>query len=323
MLMANFGLLLEHLPSPLEPLNIPWLADKGLRLIVKRDDLLHWPGAPAFGGNKWRKLKYNLLEAKQLGHSHLLTIGGAYSNHLAAVAAAGKALGFRTTGIVRGDQPTQALSPTLAYVTGCGMQLHYCQRGAFRQLRDPVFANDYLQSFEPHYYLPEGGTNGLAMEGCAELAREMLSQTNTGKPLLIAVACGTGGTLAGILKGLEGRAQAMGIATLKGGFLGNEVSKLIQKYTDGIREEIVIAGDYHFGGYARVTPALLSFIREFRSQHGIVLDPVYTGKLFYGLLDLAHKDYFEPGTTLIGIHTGGLQGNAGFPDLFTTLESPR
>lgn len=316
--MADFGLLLQHSPSPLQPLQIPWLADKGLRLLVKRDDLLHWPGAPAFGGNKWRKLKYNLLEANRQGHSHLVTVGGAFSNHLAAVAAAGKALGFSTTGIVRGEEIPGTLTPTLEYAMGCGMRLHFCSRSEFRQLREPAFVAQYLQSFEPHYYLPEGGTNGLALRGCAELAKEILAQTGTSEHIVIGVACGTGGTLAGILNGLEGKAKALGVAALKGEFLAGEVSRLLQKYSDANHPEIIIEGNYHFGGYARVSPALFAFMREFRSQHHILLDPVYTGKLFYGLLDLARKDYFAPGTTLIGIHTGGLQGNAGFPDLFTT-----
>ncbi|WP_258048970.1 1-aminocyclopropane-1-carboxylate deaminase/D-cysteine desulfhydrase [Hymenobacter sp. NBH84] len=193
-------LILQELPEPVA-------ARRNIRLLLLRDDLTQ----PALPGNKWRKLKYNLREARHLGHNTLLTFGGAYSNHLAAVAAAGPLHGFRTVGVVRGE-PTLPLNPTLAGAQAHGMQLHYLDRATYRRKTEPEVLAELLREVGPAYVIPEGGSNALALPGCAELVTELTQQTDFD---YLCVACGTGGTLAGLLTGLAGTRQAIGVAALK------------------------------------------------------------------------------------------------------------
>ncbi len=295
-------LLDEHLPSPIQTLESDWLMDKSIRLLVKRDDLLRIDEHSAFCGNKWRKLKYNLYEARRRGLSILLTFGGAFSNHLAAVAEAGKVFDFQTIGIVRGEE-TLPLNPTLQFCQAYGMQLHYVDRTTYRQKNEPDFIEWLTQEFGEFYLIPEGGTNELALKGCAEIVKEIENQLIT-FPNYIAVACGTGGTLAGVVSGLNGKSQAIGFSVLKG--------YVAQPLGCDIYNNWHIQTDYHFGGYAKFSSELIDFINQFKQTFGIPLDPIYTGKLFFGLFDMIQKDFFPPGSTLLAIHTGGLQGIAGF-----------
>ncbi|QDA59763.1 1-aminocyclopropane-1-carboxylate deaminase/D-cysteine desulfhydrase [Hymenobacter jejuensis] len=283
---------------------------KGIRLLLLRDDLRH----PELPGNKWRKLKYNLLEARKQGHDTLLTFGGAYSNHLAAVAAAGHLYGFNTIGVVRGDELQLAqddqLNPTLAQAVAHGMTLRYLDRNTYRRKHEAAVQAELLAQTGPAYVVPEGGTNALALRGCAELVTELAAHTAFDA---LCVACGTGGTLAGLLTGLAGTRQAVGIAALKGGdFLRNDVNALTQQIVGQRYTNWALQTDYHFGGYASFSPPLLAFIREFQQRHGVLLDPLYTSKLLFGVLDLIAKGYFEPGSTVVAVHTGGLQAWAGF-----------
>jgi len=300
------------MPSFLQELSEPVATAHDVRLLLWRDDLAH----PDLPGNKARKLKYNLAAARQQGHHTLLTFGGAYSNHLAAVATAGRIFGFKTIGLVRGDAPmaNTLLNPTLAQATADGMALHYLDRSTYRQRAEPSFIAKQLARFGPAYVLPEGGTNALALPGCAELVAEIRQQTSFDA---LAVAVGTGGTLAGLLTGLAGEQQAIGVAALKnGGFLGAEIDALTrlaggQQYTNySLRTE------YNFGGYAKYSAELLAFIRQFRVQHGVLLDPIYTSKMLFGVLDLIGKGFFARGSTVVAIHTGGLQAWAGWQQRF-------
>jgi 1-aminocyclopropane-1-carboxylate deaminase len=288
--------------SPLQLLHDPLLQEKGVGLWVKRDDLLH----PTIPGNKWRKLKFNLQEARRQGHSTLLTFGGAYSNHLAAVAAAGKAFGFGTIGLVRGEEHLP-LNPTLAQAQSNGMRLHYLDRETYRWKQDPAFLASLQEQYGPAYLLPEGGTNLLAVRGCTEILAD------TDLPFdYICCACGTGGTLAGIISGLAGRRQVIGFPALKGGdFLAAEIAALVQAYAGEPYANWHLETSFHFGGYARFTPELIAFIQAFRQQHQIQLEPVYTGKLFFGLFELIRQDRFPRGSTVVAVHTGGLQGLEG------------
>ena len=284
----------------------------GVRLLLWRDDLAH----PDLPGNKARKLKYNLTAARQQGHHTLLTFGGAYSNHLAAVATAGRLFGFNTIGLVRGDAPPAgtALNPTLARAVADGMALHYLDRSAYRQRAAPDFMTAQLAHFGPAYVLPEGGTNALALPGCAELAAEIRQQTRFDA---LAVAVGTGGTLAGLLTGLLGQEQAVGVAALKnGGFLNAEIDALTRLAAGQCFPNYALLTDYHFGGYAKYSAELLAFIQQFRARQGVLLDPIYTGKLLFGVLDLIGKGYFPRGSTVVAIHTGGLQAWAGWERRF-------
>ncbi|WP_303312434.1 1-aminocyclopropane-1-carboxylate deaminase/D-cysteine desulfhydrase [Hymenobacter sp. BT730] len=298
----------------LQELHEPMAQERGVRLLLLRDDLTH----PILPGNKWRKLKYNLLEARRLGHHTLLTFGGAYSNHLAAVAAAGKLTGLHTIGVVRGEElgngPANALNPTLDQAVADGMQLLYLDRATYRRKQEPAVLANLLQQTGPAYIIPEGGSNALALPGCAELVTELRSQTAFD---YLCVACGTGGTLAGLLTGLHGTEEAVGVAALKGGeFLRAEIDALTQATTGQIFANYDLQTAYHAGGYARFSPELLAFIQGFQERHGVLLDPLYTGKLLWGVLDLLTKGYFAPGSTVVAIHTGGLQGWAGFRQRF-------
>ncbi|MGY3091426.1 1-aminocyclopropane-1-carboxylate deaminase [Hymenobacter sp. UYAg731] len=301
------------LPSSLLRLiDEPVAAAHGVRLLLWRDDLVN----PDLPGNKARKLKYNLVAARQQGHHTLLTFGGAYSNHIAAVAAAGRLRGFHTIGLIRGDEPAAgaAPNPTLTQAAADGMALHYLARTAYRRRAEPEFIAEQLASFGPAYVLPEGGTNALALPGCAELVAEIRQQVDFDA---LAVAVGTGGTLAGLLTGLAGQQHAVGVAALKNGsFLRADIDALTQT-ADGLSfDNYSLQTDYHFGGYAKYSVDLLNFIQQFQARQGVLLDPIYTGKLLFGVLDLIGKGYFQRGSTVVAIHTGGQQAWAGWQERF-------
>jgi len=291
--------------SPLQPLHSPFLTQAEIQLYVKRDDLLH----AEFGGNKWRKLKYNLQFARQHNHSTLLTFGGAWSNHIYATAAAGKLFGFNTIGMIRGERYTR-LNPTLQFAEECGMQCHYITREQYQQKTQPSFLDKLQQQFGPVYILPEGGSNILAIDGCAEIVDEV-NQVLT-KPFdTICCASGTGATLAGIISACSENQSAIGFSALKGGhFLNEEVKKFLDKADQ--EKNWHIENRFHFGGYAKINDELLQFMKDFHAQYGIRLDAVYTGKMFYGLFQLIKEKYFKPGSCIVAIHSGGLQGNKGF-----------
>lgn len=278
-------------------------------MLVKRDDLLALSENGGFCGNKWRKMQYNLAEAKAQGKSRLLTFGGAFSNHIAAVAEAGQAFGFETIGVIRGEEPAKP-SPTLQLAAARGMRLHYTSRTEFRQKSDPDWVAALLEKYGDCYVLPEGGTNRLALDGCRSLVEEIKEQCAEVLPRYYCVACGTGGTLAGVVAALKGTADAIGFSALKGGFMYDAVAQLLLDYGAGTCTHWEIQDQYHFGGYAKTTPELVSFTDSFYNESGILLDRVYTAKLFFGLFDLIEKGYFEPGSVVVAIHTGGLQGNS-------------
>ena len=292
----------------LQPIPHPAALRHGVRLLLWRDDLLN----PDLPGNKARKLKYNLRQARAEGRNRLLTFGGAYSNHLAAVAAAGRLYGFETIGLVRGEAH-QLLNPTLTRCRADGMQLHYLDRTTYRRRAEPAFLQALQQQYGPAYLLPEGGTNGLALRGVAELIDELRQHTTFDA---VAVAAGTGGTLAGLALGLAEAgypARAVGVAALKGGdFLRADVAALTQAASGRALSNYELHTGYHFGGYAKLPPELRAFIQQFEADFGVLLDPIYTGKLLFGVLDLIKKGHFAAGSTVVAVHTGGLQAWAGF-----------
>ena len=292
----------SHPAVPVVSLDAPSLDRAGVQLWIQQEYLLH----PEVSGNKWRKLKYNLLEAARQSVTQLVTVGGAYSNHLAAVAAAGAALGFSTLGYVRGERAIQ-LNPTLQYCVAQGMELRYLDRPTFRAARTdprPLLAG---LTGTP-YYLPEGGTNALAVRGCAEMWEALPA---TLRPDVAAICAGTGGTAAGWISGAPAATRVEVYPALKGDWMKAEIQKWLPAAPAA---PWYCLPDYHFGGYARTTPVLLEFIRNFRQQFGLPLDPVYTGKLFYGLMDRIDKGIYPRGTTILAAHTGGLQGIRGFEE---------
>ena len=302
----------------LQPLPYPPAVRQGVRLLLWRDDLLY----PDLPGNKARKLKYNLLAAKEQGCGQLLTFGGAYSNHLAAVAAAGRLYGFATTGLVRGE-PHYPLNPTLARCAADGMRLHYLDRGTYRRRGEPALLAELQRQFGPAYLLPEGGTNVLALRGVAELVGELRQHTAFDA---VAVPVGTGGTLAGLALGLAGAAypaRAVGVAALKGaGFLRAEVDALTRAAAGQALTNYELHTGYHFGGYAKLPAELRAFIQQFQADYGVLLDPIYTSKLLFGVCALIDTEHFAPGSTVVAVHTGGLQAWGGYVPAASTATGP-
>ena len=287
---------------PLQKIEDPLIHKSGIKLFVLRTDLTH----PTVSGNKWYKLKYNLIEIKQRGFDTLLTFGGAYSNHIHAAASAGKLLNIKTIGVIRGEEYSP-LNPTLAFAKENGMLLHYVDRKAYRERKKSEFIQSLRKKFGEFYLLPEGGTNLLALDGCIEIVRGININYD-----LICCACGTGGTLAGIIVGLNGSKKALGFAVLKGAdFLKTDVEKLISDYSGKNFRNWQINQNYHFGGYAKTNEELLRFVLRFREVNDIPIEPIYTGKMLYGIYNLAEENYFERGKTIIAVHSGGLQGLAG------------
>ncbi len=296
-------MLLTPQLTPIQEIFDPVLDHHGVRLLIKRSDLVH----PTISGNKWYKLKYNLLAARQQGYQTLLSFGGAYSNHIHALAAAGHEYGFRTIGMIRGEA-YQPLNATLQFAMDHGMMLHYLNRADYRLKESVQFVEQLQQRFGEFYLLPEGGTNELAVQGCRELLADVVEPFD-----LVACACGTGGSFAGVVAALNGKHQALAVAVLKGAeFLRDVVQQWVLQSTRQQFDNWQIESDYHHGGYAKTTPELLAFMRRFERLHGIPLDPVYTGKLFFALYVLVQQQHFARGTALLAIHSGGLQGRAGF-----------
>ncbi len=285
--------------SVLTKVDDPWLEPYHIDLWIKRDDLLH----PIVSGNKWRKLKYILEHALSLGTDTIISMGGAYSNHLHALAYVGKVLGLETIGFIRGGQP-ETLTPTLLDMKAWGMTLKFVSRSEYRALRQYKGWHD-LPGLKPRqYWMAEGGAQFLALKGIAELVAEITVPYD-----YWCVPCGTGTTLAGIADAAPQQVSVLGFAALKNaGFLVAEVDAMLSPS----RENWQVNLDYHFGGFAKINAELRAFIDDFEFKTNIPLEPVYTGKMLYAVYDLIKKHYFKPGTRIIVLHTGGLQGKRGF-----------
>jgi 1-aminocyclopropane-1-carboxylate deaminase len=286
-------------PSILTKIVDPLLSQYQIELWMKRDDLLH----PVISGNKWRKLKYSLDHALSSGADTIISMGGAYSNHLHALAYAGKALGLKTTGLIRGGQPGK-LTPTLSDMQNWGMKLEFVSRSDYRLLRQYKDCHD-LPGLKPQqYWLPEGGAQTLALKGVAELVEEIDVLDD-----ILCAPCGTGATLAGIIDAVPEPVSVIGFAALKNAeFLHTDVESLLPQPCSNWQ----INQDYHFGGFAKTNAELMAFIADFEFKTGIPLEPVYTGKMMYALYDLIAKQTFKPDQRIIAVHTGGLQGKRGF-----------
>lgn len=286
-----------RLPSPLQELQDDRFARHGVTLTLKRDDLIH----PDLPGNKYRKLFLNLDAAVAAGHEALLTFGGAYSNHLRATAAAGRLLGIETIGVVRGDELAgRPLNPSLAQCAADGMRLHFIDRATYRRKTEPQILAALLHATgaEDPYVIPEGGSNSLAVQGCTALGEELRGHTRTA-----AMACGTGGTLAGMAAGLAPDQRALGIPVLKGGFLGPEIQALQQRAFGAPTANWHLDERFHFGGYARTPPELTAFANDFEDRHGLPVERVYVAKLLYALTALSEEGAFPPGSNVTAVIT--------------------
>lgn len=275
------------------------LDNSTITLAIKREDLLH----PHISGNKYRKLKYNLIQAKEENKDTLLTFGGAFSNHIAALAYAGKLHNFKTIGVIRGDELKSKINenPTLKFAQECEMKFKFETREKYRFKEDSDYIMSLHNEFGDFYLVPEGGTNELAIKGCLEILNEDDTDFD-----YICCAMGTSGTISGIIKSTKTNQTILGFPSLKGTFFDKEIHKFAPNYSNW-----KIINDYNFGGYGKVTPELVDFLNKFYSKHKIPLDPIYTGKMVFGVIDLIKKNYFPKNSKILVIHTGGLQGIEG------------
>jgi 1-aminocyclopropane-1-carboxylate deaminase len=269
-----------------------------ISVFIRREDLIH----PFISGNKLRKLKYNLIQAKAENQQTLLTFGGAFSNHIAATAFAGKEYGFKTLGIIRGDELESKIlvNPTLKFAQECGMQFKFISRDDYRHKAETEFIENLKQEFGDFYLVPEGGTNELAIKGCEEILEKEDAEYD-----FVCCSIGTGGTISGIINSILPHQKVLGFPALKGDFLKEEIRKFARN------ENWELITDYHFGGYGKVNPELIAFINQFYQENKIPLDPIYTGKMVFGVIDLIEKNYFPEHSKILLIHTGGIQGIAG------------
>ena len=300
----------EFISTPIVQIFDADLKKNKVELFIKREDLTD----PFISGNKYRKLKYNLINAKENGFETLLTFGGAYSNHIHAVAYAGFKFGFKTIGIIRGEE-TKPLNPTLEDAASFGMDFHYISRSDYRRKNEQDFISWLEKEFGKFYLIPEGGSNTLAVKGCTEILSDVSHQFDH-----ICCACGTGGTIAGIISGLNGNHRIWGYPALKKSeFLKIDISNLIYDYNSKSYENWDLITEYHFGGYAKYSFELIKFINSFKKRHNIQLDPIYTGKLLFGIYDRINTGFYKHGEKILAIHTGGLQGIRGFNERFGNL----
>ncbi|MFJ1474630.1 1-aminocyclopropane-1-carboxylate deaminase/D-cysteine desulfhydrase [Capnocytophaga cynodegmi] len=284
-----------HIENQLVNIPLP----NGISLHIKREDKNHH----FVSGNKLRKLKHNILQAQKEGKTQLLTFGGAYSNHIAATAAAGQLMGLKTIGIIRGEELRSKIdeNPTLSFAQKCGMDFQFISRENYRLKHTDEFLHQLKKNYgSDTYIVPEGGTNEFAVKGCEEILTEQDSKFD-----VICSAVGTGGTISGLINSSFAHQIVLGFPALKGEFL----SDVIKQYTSKTNWQLI--HDYNFGGYAKVSDELISFLNNFNKKTGISLDPIYTGKMIFAIFALSNKNFFKPNTKILAIHTGGLQGIQG------------
>lgn len=271
------------------------MQNTSIQLFIKREDLNH----PFISGNKYRKLKYNLIKAKEENKKTLLSFGGAFSNHIAALAYAGNKQNFKTIGIIRGDELASKINenPTLKFAQECGMEFEFVSRKDYQTKTSEDFISKYREKYGDFYLVPEGGTNELAVKGCEEILTPDDSVYN-----YVCCAIGTGGTISGLINSTLPHQKVLGFPSLKGDFLQKDICKFAKN------KNWEIISDYHFGGYGKVSNELIEFMNEFYKKNHIPLDPIYTGKMVFGVIDLISKNYFPENSKILLIHTGGIQG---------------
>ncbi len=293
------------------PMHVPTshIITAPVHLDLRREDLTH----AEYGGNKLRKLKYNLLKAKESGYKTILTFGGAWSNHIYATAAACKEHGFKSIGVIRGEEP-KVYSDTLSFARMCGMEFHFVSRQEYREKHEDYFKAWLRDQHGSVYLIPEGGSNYLGVQGCVEI----LNAEDKSAYSHVACACGTGATAAGLLISAGPQQKILAFSALKdGGFLRDEIRKFVyyalgdEEVADELMAQLEVITDYDEGGYAKCSVRELEYLRSFKAQHDIELDGIYTGKMMLGLDDMISKKTFAEGSRILAIHSGGLQGNVG------------
>lgn len=293
--------MLLYNETPVFPVHNEFLEKNKISLYLKREDLNH----SGVSGNKWWKLKYNLAETIRLNKKTMLTFGGAFSNHIYATAAACHEMGLKSIGLIRGEE-VLPLNATLKFASDKGMQLDFISREKYRHKHDVSFLEYLQEKYGDHYLIPEGGTNSLALKGCAEFAKDHLAKLDFD---YLVLPVGTGGTMAGLISGFQGTKKITGIPVLKNSdFLHQDISALVKNFTGNVYGNWTLMTSYHHGGYARITNELSAFIVMMRTVHNLPFDPVYTGKMMWAIIEEIKKGTFERGSKILAIHTGGLQG---------------
>lgn len=302
-----------NIPSPLEQLKSELFSTKKIEVYVKRDDLIH----PVVSGNKWRKLKLNLLKAKQGHFEKIVTFGGAYSNHIVATAEACKQSNLPCIGVIRGEDP-KTRSHTLQLAEQAGMQLHFVSRLDYNDKDEEYYKQELRDTFGNVFIIPEGGANFYGAQGCTEIVKELPF-----KPHYIFTASGTGTTAAGLVSGAIGsQTKVVSIPVLKSepSYITNEIKRLLyysfvdEDLVNDCLEQLIVDTDYHFGGYAKINSTLVEFCNTMYEQFKLPLDLVYTSKMMFGFCEWVHQDKIPPNSKVVLLHTGGLQGNRGFTE---------
>lgn len=308
MLENNFleKILRLKLPSRLEPLDLKHSQQKQLNVFLKRDDKIH----PIVCGNKWRKLKYNLLKIKQQQSKEVISFGGCWSNHLHALGWCCHRLQIPLIAMVRGE-PGRYKSAMISDLEKWDAEIHWLSREDYRLKNDKNWLQQLQDKFKQAVIIPEGGSNQLALQGVIELAKEAIEQSS--QPIdYFCAAVGSGGTLAGLIKAFEAtHTRVIGIPVLKGASdLEKRINHLLDSDGTNSQNWELVEG-YEFGGYAKYNELLCSYVQEFYEQSQILLEPIYTAKLLWGIEDLIQKDFFRKGSNLVILHSGGLQGLRG------------
>lgn len=273
------------------------LDSKEVRLLVR----LECDNHPTIKGNKWWKLKYNIAEALRLGKSTVLTFGGAYSNHIYAAAAACLAAGLKSVGVIRGEPVT---NPVLTFATKQKMHLEFVSREQYKLKEQAEWLRQLSDRYHDPYIIPEGGTNHLALKGCDEWARVLTAEHEFD---ILFLPVGTAGTLSGLICGLKGEKDVVGISVLKDGvFLEKTAQQLIKEYSGQAYGNWKVLTSYDHGGYARSTGQLGNFMAKMLERHSLHLDHVYTGKMMFAVWEEIRIGNIRPGTTILALHTGGV-----------------
>jgi 1-aminocyclopropane-1-carboxylate deaminase len=283
----------ENLYAPIEKLHFDLFKEKQIELYIKREDLIH----PFIAGNKWRKLNYILQDAIAKNKRHLVTFGGAFSNHLLAVACAGAKYHFTTTGLVRGEEVNNHM---LALSRWFGMHLIFVEREAYRD-KVKLFEENFSDSNEA-YFIDEGGAGELGAKGCGEILKDIQNEYSH-----VFCSVGTGCTIEGLIAYANENkmpTRIEGVVVLKG---GDFLQKQLENKNFNQANWRLHQG-FHEGGYAKTNPELLAFIQYFAAQTGILIDQVYEGKMMKAIFTLAKENYFKKGSKILAIHCGGTLG---------------
>lgn len=296
-----------QIPSPLQEVSFSELNERNIALYIKRDDLIH----PEVSGNKWRKLRLNIEQAQLKGKSTIVTMGGAHSNHIAATAKTAELHGMESVGIIRGED-ADLNNQTLSFAQSCGMKMLKISRTEYRNSDSWDFKEWLKERFENFYFIPQGGANFYGVNGCMDIMKEIRAELT---PDCIFISCGTATTLSGLIQGNADGVKLVGVSALKGGnFLLEDIRKNLmtvysdRETTDYAMENLKLLTDYHFGGFAKINHELVSFMRKFYRETKVKLDPIYTAKTAYAMVEIARSKHNKNPEKWVLIHTGGLQG---------------